>query len=442
MSTLRRTATISALLLGATLLAPTGSATAVGETCRGEAETIVGTGQSLQGTEGRDVIVSGSASTVNALGGDDLVCLTGTDVEYLSIRLDAGSGHDVVDATATTADQTYVYLGAGADAFYGGPQSDDVQASGYTADHKSIPDTERDVIDTGGGYDRVASTSAGVPNQDVIALGPDADHVFLEGPLAPGAGLDGGEGGDELAFITSFVSGDLAVDATSGTATLDGASWMRWSTMESYSLNLNQVNLDFTGTVQGEWLSVGAHGGSVTATMGEGNDRLTVFGSGLARLTLDGDEGNDTLEPIARTSMEVDLSADTLTWIGNTHAAHAFENVSAVGSNVRLIGDSRPNVLEAGPCVTRISGGGGADDISRRGEPAGDRIGVPCTKPKVVFAGGSGKDRLDGSRYADVLRGGPGNDRLIGRQGRDTGVGGPGRDRCSTEIRQTCERTG
>lgn len=40
---MRRTTSFTALLLGATLLAPTGAATAVGETCHGEAATIVGT---------------------------------------------------------------------------------------------------------------------------------------------------------------------------------------------------------------------------------------------------------------------------------------------------------------------------------------------------------------------------------------------------------------
>ena len=74
---MRRTTTLAALLLGTALLTPTGLATAAGETCRGEAATIVGTGGTLQGTDGRDVIVTGASWRILAGAGDDVVCATG-----------------------------------------------------------------------------------------------------------------------------------------------------------------------------------------------------------------------------------------------------------------------------------------------------------------------------------------------------------------------------
>ena len=70
-----RTISLTAVaLLGAALLAPVGTAAAAGETCQGQAATIVGTpGGQITGTEGADVIVTNDARRVDALGGDDLV---------------------------------------------------------------------------------------------------------------------------------------------------------------------------------------------------------------------------------------------------------------------------------------------------------------------------------------------------------------------------------
>ena len=70
----RTTALTTGVLLGLTLLAPT-SAGAAGETCRGEAATLVGSPRTsdLRGTDGRDVIVTNGAGATHALGGNDLI---------------------------------------------------------------------------------------------------------------------------------------------------------------------------------------------------------------------------------------------------------------------------------------------------------------------------------------------------------------------------------
>lgn len=89
---MRRTTSLTALLLGATLLAPTGQATAAGEICRGEAATIVGTGPTVQGTEGRDVIDGGRrADRIYGGAGNDKI-QGGGDKDVLS----GGAGNDVL----------------------------------------------------------------------------------------------------------------------------------------------------------------------------------------------------------------------------------------------------------------------------------------------------------------------------------------------------------
>ena len=64
---MRRTTTLTAAgLIGLALLVPTSassSETASGEICAGEAATIVGSAPTVTGTEGRDVIVTGPATS-------------------------------------------------------------------------------------------------------------------------------------------------------------------------------------------------------------------------------------------------------------------------------------------------------------------------------------------------------------------------------------------
>ena len=152
-----------------------------GPTCQGQPATIVGDSQDhLVGTEGDDVIVSGGVGSVEALGGDDLICAVDADF-YLDI--DAGPGDDVVDTTATdpTTELLYTALGTGADRFVGGPANDQV----WDEKIHQHSDPGRDVIDTGAGNDHVDTGADGLPNHDVVDLGTGRrDGVGFHG--APG----------------------------------------------------------------------------------------------------------------------------------------------------------------------------------------------------------------------------------------------------------------
>ncbi len=132
MSAVRRTTTVTATaLLGLALLAPT-TASAVGETCRGEAATIVGTDEeygydTLMGTDGDDVIVSMLSWSVDAGAGDDLICLSPRD-DGAVVEVDAGAGDDVVVSAGDT-NNAWTDLGPGRDEFVGGGGEDRVEAS-------------------------------------------------------------------------------------------------------------------------------------------------------------------------------------------------------------------------------------------------------------------------------------------------------------------------
>ena len=183
-----RTVSLTAVaLLGAALLAPVGTAAAAGETCQGQAATIVGTpGGQIVGTEGADVIVTNGATRVDALGGDDLVCATGEDRGYTRCAI----------------------LGAGADTFTASNGGSHMIFAG-TADGT---DTEADVIRSSG-YGLVISGMAGQPNADIIDLA--FGEVSWSGiQTAPGA-VSVGTGG--ILGVRS-ANGDVTMDAT-GTVT-------------------------------------------------------------------------------------------------------------------------------------------------------------------------------------------------------------------------------
>lgn len=156
--------------LGAALLQPT-SATAAGETCQGQPATLVGApDQTVLGTEGPDVIVSNGASQVDALGGDDLICVTGSPVvdpdAARAVSLQTGAGNDRVEAH-TPGWGTVTTLGSGADTYTASAAAaHDVRAN----DIWWYSDLEADTIRITGGTAAVYSGAQGQPNADVVEI--------------------------------------------------------------------------------------------------------------------------------------------------------------------------------------------------------------------------------------------------------------------------------
>jgi hypothetical protein len=93
--------------------------------CRGLAPTIVGDAGSLVGMDGPDVMLALGSAVASGLGGDDVICLAGSDQ-----GAQAGQGNDVVD-TAAALGFTDVSLGAGQDSFVGGSANDEVWGAVY-----------------------------------------------------------------------------------------------------------------------------------------------------------------------------------------------------------------------------------------------------------------------------------------------------------------------
>ncbi|WP_374454439.1 calcium-binding protein [Nocardioides sp.] len=455
---MRRTTTLTvAGLLGLALLGPATSATAAGETCRGEAATIVGTpNKNIVGTEGRDVIVTNRSQDVTTLGGDDLVCITGPDQGRGTERpvdIDTGPGNDVVDGTAARDWPASGTLGTGADTFYGGGAGDYLDAGTRSADYAHL-DADRDVLLGGGGGDSFVSGQEGLPNTDVVDLGSGGDYLSWNGPTADGGTVSGGAGTDTLSFVTG--AHDLAVDNVTGRLTEDGSPSLPWSGVESFSIwptHEDPIDLAFTGTAADDFLTLYAASAVVTADLAGGADDFTSSSLLLDGTVVDAGSGRDDLYVLDRDrDLFLDLRAEQLLARDATTSTDAvvrgFEDADVHARMVDVKGTGAGNDIGVSACSGVVRGRGGDDTISRRYEYWYETS--PGCRERYKLDGGSGADELKGQSGDDTLIGGPGKDLLEGANGNDVLRGGAGRDRadggdgrrdrCSAEREKRCER--
>ena len=159
----------------------------VGELCRGEVPTIVGTDGDdvLTGTEGPDVILGRAGNDrIMGNGGADLIC--GNDGRD-NIR--GGAGGDIIDGGPggdrlrgeTGADT--VYGGGGGDRIFGNVGADELRGEG--GNDRISAGAGDDEVRGGAGRDRLA----GSPGADTVNGGVGSDRCFggnLDGPNDPG----------------------------------------------------------------------------------------------------------------------------------------------------------------------------------------------------------------------------------------------------------------
>ena len=434
-------------LIAATLLTAPG-AQAAADSCQGRTATVVGAGQyGLTGTEGDDVIVTNGADGVQALGGNDLICITNAPPSRTDISLDAGAGDDVVDASAATSGVT-VELGAGSDTYTGSAYDETVHGGTNGYDGSPVGDTERDSITTGsGGDDHVVSGSdRAVPNGDAVVLGADdgvgfGSSVGWFGPMADGGRLDGG-GGARLAF--GLGSGRVVVDAATGTLTEDGRVDLRWTGFDDFSVgggNAPAPSLfGFRGTDRAEELDLrfrDAHTGRQRIDMGGGDDTLWLGhddNTGASGSSYSGGHGEDHVAMWAGNSLDLDLASGRMETRheGRTFRLRLdrFETQLVGAKKLVLKGMKKGEELRFYACRATVHGRGGADDIRQSRGDDYFEAGLRCKPRKFRLFGDKGKDTLQGSTDNDVLVGGPGRDAINGNGGRD---------RCSGEKLRSCE---
>lgn len=424
-----------------TALLTAAPAQAAAETCQGRPTTIVGApGQlGVTGTEGADVIVTNGASRTDALGGDDLVCVTGGTVVG-DVRVDAGAGADVVDASAAVGGLSTV-LGAGADTYTGSPYDERVVGGAEGTD------TERDVITTGaGGADTVISGSdEDVPNGDsvVIAAGDGQgfdNEVFWTGPLAPGGRLEGNR--DALLGFNTL-PGSVEVDAAAGTLTHEGVVVLSWTGFDRFSTGSTRTpapaRFEFIGTDRDEKLELvfaKAHQGRQRLDMGGGADTLLLGDNnvGARGSRYVGGSGEDHVALWAGRRLDLDLRSGRLETRQDGRTVRArltgFEDPVLGARTLVWKGTAKADTLEFVACRATVRSRGGADIVQQVFNPSAVAPGLRCNARRFRLLGGGG---------GDVLRGGTGRDLLVGGPGRDVVSGNAGRDTCSGEKLRSCE---
>ena len=422
----------AAALLSAALLAPMGTATAAGETCQGQAATIVGTpGAQIVGTEGADVIVTNGETRVDALGGDDLVCAT----------IEDGVGYNPV----------FAILGAGADTFTASNGGSHTIFAG-TADGT---DTEADVIRSSG-YGLVTSGMAAQPNADVIdlAFGEVSWSGIQTAPGAVSVGTDG------ILGVRS-ANGDVTMDATGTVTGADTAlTWTGDFERLVFNTSAEYGRFTFRGTAGTEHLKVDApttFDRNIALRGGKDSYESNSLGGKATRIKGDGGRNQLLLELDSHDRVRADLSRSRVTatkaGVEESIRVRGFDDLTVTAKRADVIGTNRANHIIVIACRTTIKGMKGRDGSSAEvkyegyGEDSWTR--PRCSNYEATIDGGPGNDTINGSTGDDRLIGGPGNDAITGRYGDDRLIGGPGsdsvrgregRDVCQGEKIRNCEK--
>lgn len=371
-----------AVLLTASALTAAPGATAVGETCRGEAATIVGKANTIvRGTAGRDVVVTNGSFGVFTRGGDDLVCVTGRETGAnvtIGVTIGTSDGNDVVDATlAPRGWPVALNLGAGADEFAGGVASD-IVVSGPAGE------TDRDVLRGGDGSDTLISR--GGPDE----LYGDRSIDYLVVPAATDGVLDGGEGQDEISI--DLDQGRWIVDLATGAARNDVPTHA-WSSIETLNATGDIGQLVIEGTSGADRVNVFPNRGArplLDIRTGRGADSFLLFGSLEDTSGINLGSGRDDVRLDHDGDVSLNLRSGVLV-MGGVADVSGVEDATTYGRKTVLTGTNGRNELKAGQCNTVIRGLGGADDLSLARSNA---IGISCGGiPRVSeIDGGAGRD--------------------------------------------------
>ncbi|MET0523061.1 MAG: hypothetical protein ABW156_14030, partial [Jiangellaceae bacterium] len=333
-----RTISLAAVaLLGAALLAPISTAAAAGETCQGQAATIIGTpGGQITGTEGADVIVTNGATRVDALGGDDVVCTTG-------------------------ASGIIVVLGAGADTFTASNGGSHTIFAG-TADGT---DTEADVIRSSG-YGLVISGMAGQPNADIIDLA--FGEVTWSGiQTAPGAVSVGTDG---ILGVRS-ANGDVTMDATGTVTGADTAlTWTGDFERLVFNTSAEYGRFTFRGTAGTEHLKVDApttFDRSIALRGGKDSYESNSLGGKATRIKGDGGRNQLLLKLGGYGRVRADLSRSRVTatkaGVEESIRVRGFDDLTVTAKRADVIGTNRANEIGVIACRTTAKGKKGQDYV-------------------------------------------------------------------------------
>jgi hypothetical protein len=219
------------------LSGPGAPAYAAAAVCQGQPATIEGSTGTIAGTEGNDVIVAtGPDVDVQALGGNDLICVVGGQVE-------TGFGDDSVVSTAAAGTSTTAYLGSGRDSYVGGAGRSDVVT--------------------------------GQLSLLTVTMGPGGGVLELDPTSTPGSGTVDFGGGPS--YLYAFGLKQARVDLARQTVSVDGL--LAITTVGLHDATATGCKVRMKGDDENNVLD--AFGHDVVVSAGGGRDKLGRVGNGF-----------------------------------------------------------------------------------------------------------------------------------------------------------------
>lgn len=353
-----------------------------------------------------------------------------TDIELSSTRVNEGSAVGTVVATLNTADidtgNTHTYrfqLADGSLATTSGPfkiVGDQLQVNGSlsyeTQRNYTVSIQSRDsagaaftksftitVNDLDGSVNTRSGSSSSESFQtttakDIINAGGGSDRVFVTlSHLDQHDQINGGDGTDTLLLTGGTSTDSIQIDLTDPNQQLLSVTGTTLANFETFDLSGFVGSVSYIGSNRQANRILGGQGDD-TLVDGDGNDYLD---GGAGADTLEGGRGNDTYI--------VESAADQVIEAYNSGADKVY------ASRSWTLGNHLETLYLTGTAA--INGTGNSAKNSIYGNSASNTL-----------TGGDGDDMLRGGDGTDTLLGGQGNDKLYGDSGSDSLTGGGGKD--------------
>lgn len=318
---------------------------------------------------------SASVEALHLLTGDGVDTITVTGTGGAPLTVDAGSGNDIIDASAVTKDGLTLIGGTGSDSITAGAGAD--------------------LILGGDGNDSVV----GGAGNDTF-FGGEGSDLFTWNP-GDGSDLLEGEGGTNVLVFKGSAANEVFALTAKGTRA-------------ELTRDLGSIVMDIADFQQIDLITAG---GADAVTVGD------LMPTAVDLVNVDLDKASALVSKVTVIGTAVanqmglaPIAPNTFTVDGLPYGVHLQGVLPA--DQVTLNGGLGNDTLTAAPGIDALVqltlDGGEGDDVLTGG---------------VLLRGGAGHDTLTGDAGANTIEGGDGNDLLIGLGGDDSLFGGAGDDR-------------
>ena len=339
-------------LLGVALLAPMGTATAAGETCQGQAATIVG-------TPGRQITARRARTS------------SSRTVRRMSTRWAAMTWCARPVGLASSLSSAR------------GPIRSSTPAADSAKSSRALPTapTPRPTSSVSG-VSRVTSGMAGRPNADIIDLA-DYGYLFWNGiQTAPGAVTVGSDG-------SLFLRSAYAVRVEASGSVTGGDTSLTWTgefNGFSFATETERGTFTFRGTDEIERLVVDAPATfNRNVQLGGGDDIYRTNGLGGRSSMAKGNKGEDRLMldvPTLRLKADLDRRVDDKD-SGAATRIRNFESYMVSAKSAKVRGTNRGDTMRLVACRVNVNGGPGKDVIRHSAEPAASSTSSASSPPSA-----------------------------------------------------------